>query len=178
MPTGQEPRQAGAIPPHGSSVLVVVDDVDVLDVDVVDVEVLESDVLDVDVLDVDVLDVSGVEVEVVWPGSSVVVVVVVVGVPSAGGQAVGAGARFAANAPGQSFRTVPPNDAQYRVLPMVSTTTRPPCVASSSVTPTAFAASFTCFPWTMAALRTGVVAWLVVRGAQRRPRQGVTALNR
>jgi hypothetical protein len=139
-PGGQVPLQRLRIPPQvNSSIVEVVDDVDVL-VDVSSTMVLvEVDVALLLVVDgasvvlVEVavpkeLDVALVDVEVVAPGTVLLVdvvvivveapvvdgrLVVVVTVPGNGsGQAAGAAAFRAANRPGTSFCTLPPNSVQ------------------------------------------------------------------
>ena len=127
---------------------VLVLDVDVVDEDVlvvelVDVEVLEVDVVDDDVLDVEVLlvdeDVLEVDVVVVDVLVELVDVVLPLAASIGSGQAAGGRAFFAANFPGWSFRTVPPNSVHQRCEPLVRTTAMLRCAGSSSVIPTRWA---------------------------------------
>ena len=117
------------------SSVVLVDDVvtNVLDVELVDEEPVApgSVLLVVGLVVVVVVVVLVAEARVV--DGRLVVVVTVAGYGS--GQAVGAAALRAAKRPGASFLTLPPKSAQYRRVPLVSTTASAPCDGSSSVIP-------------------------------------------
>ena len=134
-PGGQVPLQTRTPPQLNSSIVVeVLDDVDVVVDDSstvvlveVDVELLVVEGASV-LLVVDEVDVALVDVDVVAPGTELLVdvVVIVVGTPVVGGrlvvvvtvpgngsgQAAGAAALRAANRPGVSFFTLPPNSMQ------------------------------------------------------------------
>lgn len=115
-----------------------VDDVEVLEV--LDVLVLDVDVVDEDVLVVELVDVEVLEVDVVVDVLVELVDVVLPLAASIGsGQAAGGRAFFAANFPGWSFRTVPPNSVHQRCEPLVRTTAMLRCAGSSSVIPTRWA---------------------------------------